>query len=253
MSTSTETIEQLATREYKYGFETEVDADTFPPGLDESVIRRLSAIKGEPDWLLDFRLKSFRTWLEMKEPTWHNLRIQPTDYQAISYYSAPRKKPALKSLDEVDPEVRRTFEKLGIPLDEQKLLAGVAVDAVFDSVSVATTFRVKLAELGIIFCSFSEAVKDHPDLVRKYLGSVVPYTDNFYATLNSAVFSDGSFVYIPKGVRCPMELSTYFRINAKNTGQFERTLIVASSCATSSTTAACSWFSSRIGAVQPSR
>jgi Fe-S cluster assembly protein SufB len=227
MSTSTDTIEQLATREYKYGFETEVEAETFPPGLDESVIGRLSAIKHEPDWLLDFRLKSYRAWLEMREPAWHNLRIEPTDYQAISYYSAPRKKPALTSLDEVDPEVRRTFEKLGIPLDEQKLLSGVAVDAVFDSVSVATTFREKLAELGIIFCSFSEAVKDHPELVRKYLGSVVPYTDNFYATLNSAVFSDGSFVYVPKGVRCPMELSTYFRINARNTGQFERTLIVA--------------------------
>jgi Fe-S cluster assembly protein SufB len=226
MSTSTETIEQLATREYKYGFETTVDAETFAPGLDENVIRRLSAIKEEPQWLLDFRLKSYRAWLEMKEPTWHNLKIQPVDYQAISYYSAPKKKPELASLDEVDPEVRKTFERLGIPLEEQKLLAGVAVDAVFDSVSVATTFREKLAELGIIFCSFSEAVREHPDLVRKYLGSVVPYTDNFYATLNSAVFSDGSFVYIPKGVRCPMELSTYFRINARNTGQFERTLII---------------------------
>jgi Fe-S cluster assembly protein SufB len=227
MSTSPETVEQLATREYKYGFETDVAADTFPPGLDEDVIRRLSAIKGEPEWLLEFRLKAYRAWLGMTEPAWHNLTIVPTDYQSISYYSAPRKKPELKSLDEVDPEVRRTFERLGIPLEEQKLLAGVAVDAVFDSVSVATTFREKLAELGIIFCSFSEAVKHHPDLVRKYLGTVVPYTDNFYATLNSAVFSDGSFVYVPRGVRCPMELSTYFRINAKNTGQFERTLIVA--------------------------
>ena len=227
MSTSTETIEQLATREYKYGFVTTVDTDTFAPGLDEQVIRRLSAIKGEPEWLLDFRLKSFRAWLQMREPTWHNLKIQPINYQALSYYSAPKKKPALKSLDEVDPEVRRAFEKLGIPLEEQKLLSGVAVDAVFDSVSVATTFREKLGELGIIFCSFSEAVKDHPELVKKYLGSVVPHTDNFYASLNSAVFSDGSFVYVPKGVRCPMELSTYFRINAKNTGQFERTLIVA--------------------------
>jgi Fe-S cluster assembly protein SufB len=227
MSTSTDTIEQLANREYKYGFETDVETETFAPGLDESVMTRLSAIKEEPEWLLEFRLKSYRAWLQMREPTWHNLKIEPTDYQAISYYSAPKKKPALKSLDEVDPEVRRTFEKLGIPLEEQKLLAGVAVDAVFDSVSVATTFREKLGELGIIFCSFSEAVKDHPDLVKKYLGSVVPYTDNFYATLNSAVFSDGSFVYVPKGVRCPMELSTYFRINAKNTGQFERTLIVA--------------------------
>ena len=204
-----------------------LETDTFEPGLNEDVIRRLSAIKGEPEWLLEFRLKSYRTWLEMREPRWHNLKFDPIDYQAISYYSAPKKKPELKSMDEVDPEVRKTFEKLGIPLNEQMLLAGVAVDAVFDSVSVATTFREKLMELGIIFCSFSEAVREHPELVKKYLGSVVPYTDNFYATLNSAVFSDGSFVYIPKGVRCPMELSTYFRINAKNTGQFERTLIVA--------------------------
>jgi Fe-S cluster assembly protein SufB len=227
MTTAQDTIEQLATREYKYGFETRVEAETFPPGLDEEVIRRLSAIKDEPEWLLEFRLKAFRAWQAMKEPTWHNLRIQPIDYQAISYYSAPKKKAQLKSLDEVDPEVRKTFEKLGIPLEEQKLLSGVAVDAVFDSVSVATTFREKLASLGIIFSSFSEAVREHPDLVREYLGSVVPYTDNFYAALNSAVFSDGSFVYVPKGVRCPMELSTYFRINARNTGQFERTLIVA--------------------------
>jgi Fe-S cluster assembly protein SufB len=227
MSTATETIEALATREYKYGFETDVEADTFEPGLNEDVIRRLSALKGDPEWLLEFRLKAFKVWLGMKEPTWHNLKIEPIDYQALSYYSAPKKKPVLASMDEVDPEVRKTFEKLGIPLIEQQMLAGVAVDAVFDSVSVATTFKEKLGELGIIFCSFSEAVKHHPDLVRKYLGSVVPYTDNFYATLNSAVFSDGSFVYVPKGVRCPMELSTYFRINAKNTGQFERTLIVA--------------------------
>ena len=227
MSTSTETIEQLATREYKYGFETEIETDQFAPGLDEDVVRRLSATKGEPEWLLEFRLKAFRVWQKMTAPTWHNLKIEPIDYQAISYYSAPKKKPELKSLDEVDPEVRRTFEKLGIPIEEQKALAGVAVDAVFDSVSVATTFREKLAELGIIFCSFSEAVKEHPDLVRQYLGSVVPYTDNFFASLNSAVFSDGSFIYLPRGVRCPMELSTYFRINAKNTGQFERTLIVA--------------------------
>jgi Fe-S cluster assembly protein SufB len=227
VSTSTDTVEQLATREYKYGFETDVEADTFPPGLNDDVIRRLSAIKDEPEWLLEFRLKAFHAWQAMTEPTWHNLKIQPTNYQGISYYSAPKKKPALTSLDEVDPEVRRTFDRLGIPLEEQKLLSGVAVDAVFDSVSVATTFRHKLMELGIIFCSFSEAVKDHPELVKQYLGSVVPYTDNFYATLNSAVFSDGSFVYVPKGVRCPMELSTYFRINAKNTGQFERTLIVA--------------------------
>jgi Fe-S cluster assembly protein SufB len=227
MSTSTETIEQLATREYKYGFETEVETDSFPVGLSEDVIRQLSAKKEEPSWLLDFRLRSYRAWTAMHEPVWHNLKIQPIDYQALSYYSAPKPKKVLNSLDEVDPEVRRTFEKLGIPLEEQKLLSGVAVDAVFDSVSVATTFRSKLAELGIIFCSFSEAVREHPELVKRYLGSVVPYTDNFYATLNSAVFSDGSFAYIPKGVRCPMELSTYFRINARNTGQFERTLIVA--------------------------
>jgi Fe-S cluster assembly protein SufB len=227
MSTSTDTIEQLANTEYKYGFTTDVEADTFEPGLNEDVVRRLSAIKGEPEWLLDFRLKSLRAWTKMSEPKWHNLRIDPIDFQGLSYYSAPKKKPLLASMDEVDPEVRKTFDKLGIPLTEQMMLAGVAVDAVFDSVSVATTFKVKLAELGIIFCSFSEAVKDHPELVKKYLGTVVPYTDNFYATLNSAVFSDGSFVYIPKGVRCPMELSTYFRINAKNTGQFERTLIVA--------------------------
>jgi Fe-S cluster assembly protein SufB len=227
MSTSTETIEQLATREYKYGFETEVDTDTFPVGLNEDVVRRLSEKKGEPAWLLDFRLKAYRAWTAMREPTWHNLKIAPIDYQGLSYYSAPKPKKQLNSLNEVDPEVRRTFERLGIPIEEQKLLAGVAVDAVFDSVSVATTFRAKLAELGIIFCSFSEAVREHPELVKKYLGTVVPYTDNFYATLNSAVFSDGSFAYIPKGVRCPMELSTYFRINARNTGQFERTLIIA--------------------------
>ncbi len=227
MSTSTETIEQLATREYKYGFFTDIEAETLPPGLNEDVIRAISAKKHEPEWLLDFRLKAYRTWLTMTEPTWHNVHYDPIDYQAISYYSAPKKKPQLQSLDEVDPELRSTFAKLGIPLEEQKLLAGVAVDAVFDSVSVATTFRSKLAELGIIFCSFSEAVQEHPDLVRKYLGSVVPYTDNFFATLNSAVFTDGSFAYIPKGVRCPMELSTYFRINAASTGQFERTLLIA--------------------------
>src|SRR5579864_4356575 len=227
MSTSTETIEQLATTEYKYGFETTLQTDSFEPGLNEDVVRRLSAIKREPEWLLEFRLKAFRAWQGMTEPRWHNLKIAPIDYQAASYYSAPKKKPELKSLDEVDPEVRKTFDRLGIPLEEQKLLSGVAVDAVFDSVSVATTFRSKLAELGIIFCSFSEAVHDHPDLVKKYLGSVVPYTDNYYAALNSAVFTDGSFCYIPKGVRCPMELSTYFRINAAKSGQFERTLIIA--------------------------
>src|SRR6186997_3257607 len=227
MSTSTETIEQLATREYKYGFYTDVEAETIPKGLNEDVVRMISAKKGEPDWLLQWRLKAYRLWLTMKEPTWHNVKYDPINYQDIVYYSAPKKKKALNSLDEMDPEVKATFDKLGIPIDEQKMLAGVAVDAVFDSVSVATTFRERLASVGIIFCSFSEAVREHPDLVKKYLGSVVPYTDNFFATLNSAVFSDGSFVYIPKGLRCPMELSTYFRINEKNTGQFERTLIIA--------------------------
>src|SRR6188508_2312432 len=227
MTTATRSIEELANREYQYGFVTDVEADTVPKGLSEEVVRLISEKKREPAWLLEFRLKAYRTWLTMTEPTWQNVRYRAIDYQDIIYYSAPKKKPTLNSLDEVDPEIRATFNKLGIPLEEQKLLSNVAVDAVFDSVSVATTFRSKLAELGIIFCSFSEAVKDHPDLVRKYLGSVVPYTDNFYASLNSAVFTDGSFVYVPKGVRCPMELSTYFRINAKNTGQFERTLIVA--------------------------
>src|ERR671914_1012383 len=227
MSTATETIEQLATREYKYGFYTDVDADTIPKGLTEEVVRMISEKKGEPAWLLEWRLKAYRLWLTMKEPTWQNVKYEPINYQDIVYYSAPKKKKTLSSLDEVDPEVRATFDKLGIPIDEQKLLSGVAVDAVFDSVSVATTFREKLASVGIIFMSFSEAVREHPDLVKKYLGSVVPYTDNFFATLNSAVFSDGSFAYIPKGVRCPMELSTYFRINAKDTGQFERTLIIA--------------------------
>jgi Fe-S cluster assembly protein SufB len=227
MSTSTQTIEQLASREYKYGFVTEIEQDRVPPGLSEDVIRLISAKKQEPDWLLDWRLKAYRAWLTMKEPTWGNIKYGPIDYQRITYYAAPKARPALASLDAVDPEIRRTFEKLGIPLEEQKLLSGVAVDAVFDSVSVATTFKEKLAELGIIFCSFSDAVRNHPDLMRKYLGTVVPYSDNFFATLNSAVFSDGSFAYIPKGVRCPMELSTYFRINARDTGQFERTLIVA--------------------------
>jgi Fe-S cluster assembly protein SufB len=226
MSTSTETIEQLAQQEYKYGFVTDVDSDTLPPGLNEDVVRAISAKKNEPDWLLEYRLKAYRTWLTMKEPTWSNLKIDPIDYQAASYYSAPKKK-SLASMDEVDPEVRATFEKLGIPLVEQMRLSGVAVDAVFDSVSVATTFTDKLAELGIIFGSFSDAVQNHPELVKKYLGTVVPHTDNFYAALNSAVFTDGSFAYIPKGVKCPMELSTYFRINAANTGQFERTLLIA--------------------------
>jgi Fe-S cluster assembly protein SufB len=230
MSTSTQTIEELASRDYRYGFVTDVEQESLPRGLNEDIVRLISAKKQEPEWLLEWRLKAYRTWLTMREPTWANVKYGPIDYQDIIYYSAPKGKPVLGSLDEVDPEVRRTFEKLGIPLEEQKLLAGVggvAVDAVFDSVSVGTTFKAKLAELGIIFCSFSEAVRNQPDIVRRYLGTVVPYSDNFFATLNSAVFSDGSFAYIPKGVRCPMELSTYFRINAKETGQFERTLIVA--------------------------
>jgi Fe-S cluster assembly protein SufB len=227
MSTSTQTIEQLASREYKYGFFTDIEQDSAPRGLNEDVIRLISAKKQEPAWLLDWRLKAYRTWLTMKEPTWGNVKYGPINYQDIIYYAAPKRRPAIDSLDQVDPEIRRTFEKLGIPLEEQKLLSGVAIDAVFDSVSVATTFKEKLAELGIIFCSFSEAVQNHPDLIRQYLGTVVPYSDNFFATLNSAVFSDGSFAYIPKGIRCPMELSTYFRINARETGQFERTLIVA--------------------------
>ncbi len=224
-TTNTEVIDERVGQEYKYGFVTEVEQDTFPPGLDEDVIRRLSEKKGEPEWMLEWRLKAYRSWLEMVEPTWANIRYEPIDYQSISYFSAPKKGPA--SLDEVDPEILKTYEKLGIPLEEQKMLAGVAVDAVFDSVSVATTFKQKLADAGVIFAPMSEAVREHPELVKKYLGSVVPPNDNFFAALNSAVFSDGSFVYVPKGVRCPMELSTYFRINASNTGQFERTLIVA--------------------------
>ena len=227
MTTATRTIEELANQEYQYGFVTEVEAETLPKGLNEEVVRLISEKKREPAWLLEWRLKAYRTWLTMTEPTWQNVRYPAIDYQNIIYYSAPKKRPTLNSLDEVDPEIRATFEKLGIPLEEQKLFAGVAVDAVFDSVSVGTTFKKKLGDLGIIFCSFSEAVEEHPALVRKYLGTVVPYTDNFFATLNSAVFSDGSFAYIPQGVRCPMELSTYFRINAQNTGQFERTLIIA--------------------------
>ncbi len=214
--------------DYKYGFFSgDVETDIIPAGLNEEVIRLISRKKGEPDWLLDFRLKAFRHWLTLTPPTWGHLNMPDIDFQAISYYAAPRKKEGPKSLDEVDPEILNTFDRLGIPLEEQKLLSGMAVDAVMDSVSVKTTHQAKLAELGIIFCSFSEAVKEYPDLVRKYLGTVVSYADNFYAALNSAVFSDGSFVYIPKGVRCPMELSTYFRINAAGTGQFERTLIVA--------------------------
>ena len=220
------TLDKTISQDYKYGFETDVQQDTFPPGLDEKVIQKLSNIKNEPEWLLEWRLKAYRHWLKMTEPEWANVKFTPIDYQSISYYSAPRKKSA-GSLDEIDPEILETYTKLGIPLDEQKMMEGVAVDAVFDSVSVATTFKDTLKKAGVIFCSFSEAVKEYPELVKKYLGSVVPVTDNYYAALNSAVFSDGSFVYIPEGVRCPMELSTYFRINAANTGQFERTLIVA--------------------------
>ena len=223
---SNELIKKSIAEDYKYGFETDVEQDTFSPGLDENVIQKLSNIKNEPEWLFEWRLKAYRHWLKMTEPNWANVKFNPIDYQSISYYSAPKKKSA-GSLDEIDPEILETYTKLGIPLDEQKMMEGVAVDAVFDSVSVATTFKDSLKKAGVIFCSFSEAVKEHPDLVKKYLGSVVPATDNYYAALNSAVFSDGSFVYIPKGVRCPMELSTYFRINAANTGQFERTLIVA--------------------------
>ncbi|TSA20771.1 Fe-S cluster assembly protein SufB [bacterium] len=227
MNTETNTIEQLANSEYKWGFVTDIEADAAPKGLSEGIVRFISAKKNEPEWLLEWRLKAYRHWLTMTEPRWPNVKYSVIDYQDIIYYSAPKPKKELKSLDEVDPELLRTYEKLGISLQEQERLSGVAVDAVFDSVSVATTFREKLMELGIIFCSFSEAVHNHPDLVRKYLGSVVPANDNFFAALNSAVFSDGSFCYIPKGVRCPMELSTYFRINAADTGQFERTLIVA--------------------------
>ena len=226
-NTEVDRIEELTNQEYKYGFITDIEADSLPKGLNEEIIGQLSTIKDEPEFMLEWRLKAYRHWLKMKEPTWANVKYPKIDYQDIVYYSAPKKKPQLNSLEEVDPELLKTYEKLGISLDEQKRLTGVAVDAVFDSVSVATTFKDTLQELGIIFCSFSEAVKKHPELIKKYLGSVVPYTDNFFATLNSAVFSDGSFVYIPKGVRCPMELSTYFRINAANTGQFERTLIIA--------------------------
>ncbi|HIM73887.1 MAG TPA: Fe-S cluster assembly protein SufB [Candidatus Marinimicrobia bacterium] len=219
-------IEKAIEQDYKYGFVTDIEQDTLPPGLNEDVIRTISAIKKEPEFMLKWRLKSYRQWLKMGEPTWAKVDYNEIDYQAISYYSAPKKN-ELKSLDEVDPEILETYKKLGIPLEEQKMLAGVAVDAVFDSVSVATTFKKELEKHGVIFCPFSEAVQNHPELIKKYLGSVVPHTDNYFAALNSAVFTDGSFVYIPKGVRCPMELSTYFRINAANTGQFERTLIIA--------------------------
>jgi Fe-S cluster assembly protein SufB len=231
MNRTANAIEALTSREYRYGFVTDIEAETLPPGLNEDVIRLISAKKKEPGFMLEWRLRAYRHWVTLErsaaEPRWANVTYPPIDYQAIAYYSAPKQKSGSGSLEEVDPELLRTFEKLGIPLEEQKRLAGVAVDAVFDSVSVATTFKEKLAELGIVFCSFSEAVQQHPQLVEKYLGSVVPHTDNFFAALNSAVFSDGSFCYIPKGVRCPMELSTYFRINTAGSGQFERTLIVA--------------------------
>jgi Fe-S cluster assembly protein SufB len=223
----TDALRELTEQKYKYGFVTDIDEDRIPKGLSEDVIHLISRKKGEPQFMLDWRLKAYRHWLTLEEPTWPNVHYPKIDYQDIVYYSAPKPKKQLSSLDEVDPELRKAFDKLGIPLVEQQRLAGVAVDAVFDSVSVGTTFQKKLADLGIVFGSFSEAVKEHPALVERYLGSVVPYTDNFFATLNSAVFSDGSFAYIPKGVRCPMELSTYFRINAQDTGQFERTLIVA--------------------------
>jgi Fe-S cluster assembly protein SufB len=227
MTTATNTIAELANKEYKYGFVTEIESDAIPRGLNEDVIRIISAKKNEPEFMLEWRLTAYRHWLTMQEPKWPNVHYPPIDYQNIIYYAAPKQQKTLNSLDEVDPELLATYEKLGISLKEQERLTGVAVDAVFDSVSVATTFKDKLAEMGIVFCSFSDAVQHHPQLIKKYLGSVVPYTDNFFATLNSAVFSDGSFCYIPKGVRCPMELSTYFRINAANTGQFERTLIIA--------------------------
>jgi Fe-S cluster assembly protein SufB len=232
MTTTPDSIEQLTSQEYKYGFVTDIEADVAPPGLNEDIVRLISRKKEEPAFMLEWRLKAFRHWLTMREPTWANVHYPPIDYQAASYYSAPKQKKKLNSLDEVDPELRSTFEKLGISLEEQKRLSGVAVDAVFDSVSVATTFQAELARVGVIFCPFSEAVREHPELIQKYLGSVVPSTDNFFAALNSAVFSDGSFCYIPKGVRCPMELSTYFRINSANTGQFERTLIIADEGAT---------------------
>ncbi len=228
MTTSSETLEQLANKEYEFGFVTEVEQESLPPGLDEGVVRAISRKKNEPEWMLEWRLAAYRVWLGMTEPSWPNVCYEPIDYQAMTYYAAPKSSAdGPKSLDEVDPELLATYEKLGIPLHEREILAGVAVDAVFDSVSVATTFKDKLSDLGIIFCSMSEAIQEHPELVQQYLGSVVPRRDNFFAALNAAVFSDGSFVYIPKGVRCPMELSTYFRINAMNSGQFERTLIIA--------------------------
>ena len=224
---SDEILDEITASDYKYGFTTAIESDTVPPGLNEDVIRLISEKKNEPQWMLDWRLDAYKTWLEMEEPEWPNVTYTKPDFQAVSYYSAPKQKKELGSLDEVDPELLRTFERLGISLDEQKLLSGVAMDVVVDSVSVATTFKKTLAEKGIIFCSMSEAIQEHSELVRKHLGTVVPKRDNFYAALNSAVFTDGSFCYIPKGVRCPMELSTYFRINEANTGQFERTLVIA--------------------------
>ncbi len=225
--TTTPELQDWESQSYKYGFVSEVESDTIPPGLDEDVVRTISAKKGEPEWLTEWRLKAYRNWLTMREPEWQNVRYPKIDFQAISYYSAPKNTPKYESIDEVDPELLRTYERLGIPLEEQKRLAGVAVDAVFDSVSVATTFKKELGAAGVIFCSISEAAREHPELLKKYLGTVVPYNDNYYAALNSAVFTDGSFVFVPKGVACPMELSTYFRINAQATGQFERTLIIA--------------------------
>ena len=227
MSKDQKIIDQAINREYEYGFVTDIEQDIIPPGLNEDVVRIISDKKNEPKWLLDWRLKAFKRWKKMKNPNWSMLNYPDIDYQQISYYSAPKAKKKLKSLDEVDPEILKTYDKLGIPIEEQKMLSNVAVDAVFDSVSITTTFKEELEKAGVIFCSFSEAVHNHPDIIKKYLGSVVPTTDNYFSALNSAVFSDGSFVYIPKGVRCPMELSTYFRINASNTGQFERTLIIA--------------------------
>ena len=227
MVSKTKIQEEMANREYKYGFVSDLEEEMAPKGLYEDVIRLISQKKREPEWLLEWRLRAYRHWTTMKEPRWAKVTYPPIDYQSIIYYAAPKPKKPVKSIEDIDPEIRSLYQKLGIPLQEQERLAGVAVDAVLDSVSVGTTFKQKLADLGIVFSSFSEAVREHPDLVRKYLGSVVPYNDNFFAALNSAVFSDGSFAYIPKGVRCPMELSTYFRINAQDTGQFERTLIVA--------------------------
>ena len=227
MNKDNQILEEITSKEYEHGWAIDLETDSAPKGLDENTVKFISKRKNEPEWLLEWRLNAFRIWTKMKEPVWPNVKYPPINYQDIIYYSAPKQKVGPKSLEDIDPEMLRTFEKLGISLTEQKRLTGIAVDAVFDSVSVATTFKEKLGELGIVFCSFSDAVKEHPELIKKYLGSVVPSNDNYFAALNSAVFSDGSFCYIPKGVRCPMELSTYFRINAANTGQFERTLIVA--------------------------